>query len=211
MGTLRHRFARWVLAHRVAAFIIFGLITVFFALGLPDVRIQTIFDDLLPTDDPFVQVYKDHPNFGNPLTVLIMVQNTDGSIYNAETLQKVWNLSRDIDLAPAVNHDTVLSIAATKARYARATPYGIDMRPLMGDHPPSTPEEIAAFKQHVQMAPKVAKFLISEDGSAAFISAVFIGSRIDYGETFDYLRNMVEDARDAHHKVYLTVKPILIG
>ena len=38
--------------------------------AFPHVEIRTIFNDLLPTDDPFVQVYFDHPNFGNPLTDL---------------------------------------------------------------------------------------------------------------------------------------------
>ena len=50
----------------LAAGIFFGVVTIGFALGLPRVQLQTIFSDLLPRDDPFVQVYKDHPNFGNP-------------------------------------------------------------------------------------------------------------------------------------------------
>ena len=69
MYSLRFRLARWVLAHRRAAWLLFVAITVFFACGLPRVQLRTIFSDLLPKDDPFVQVYKDHPNFGNPLTV----------------------------------------------------------------------------------------------------------------------------------------------
>ena len=62
-----------------------------------------------------------------------MVKVRSGDIYNPETLDKIWRLSRDIDLAPAVDHDQILSIATEKARYSEATPFGIDSRPLMGE------------------------------------------------------------------------------
>ena len=67
-------------------------------LESPRVQLRTIFSDLLPRDDPFVQVFRDHPNFGSPLTVLVMIQRKDGDIYNSETLDKVWKFTRDIDL-----------------------------------------------------------------------------------------------------------------
>ena len=52
-----------------------------------------------------------------------MVKVRSGDIYNPETLDKIWRLSRDIDLAPAVDHDQILSIATEKARYSEATPF----------------------------------------------------------------------------------------
>ena len=211
MYSLRLRFARWVLAHRGASFLVFGLITAFFAAGLPKVQIRTIFSDLLPGDDPFVQVYKAHPNFGSPLTVLAMIRRTDGDIYNADTLNKVWQFTRDIDLAPGVDHDQILSITTEQARYSEATPEGIDMRPLMGDHPPQTPEELAAFRLHVDHAPNVRVFLISRDDHSTLVMATFIERKLDYRQAFDYLQDLAARTRDAHHEVYLAGQPLLIG
>ena len=119
----------------MSALILF-VITLFFACGLKSVELITIFSDLLPKNHQFVQTYKDHPNFGNPLTVTVMVKAREGDIYNPQTLQKVWDITRDIDLAPGVDHDQILSIATEKARYSRATPFGIDSQPLMGDRAP---------------------------------------------------------------------------
>lgn len=218
--SLRARLAMFVLAHRGLSYLLFALITAFFAAGLPKVKLQTIFSDLLPTDDPFVQVFRDHPNFGSPLTMMVMIRRTDvapGSadarptIYNAETLAKVWQMTRDIDLAPGVDHDQILSITTEKARYSEATPGGIDMRPLMSDHPPTTPEELADFRLHVDRAPKVREFLISRDDSAAIVMATFIEERVDYGTAFEHVQKLVEAARDAHHEVHLTGQPVLFG
>ncbi len=211
MYSLRLRLARWVLAHQKISFAIFILITAFFAAGLHKVQLRTIFSDLLPTDDPFVQVYKDHPNFGSPLTVMVMIRRTDGDIFNLETLSKVWKFTRDIDLAPGVDHEQILSITTEKARYSEATPFGVDMRPLMSDHPPQTPGELEEFRQRVAKASNVRTFLISPDDKSTIVMATFIESKVDYGQAFEYVQGLVEQARDAHHEVYLTGQPALIG
>ena len=210
-GSRRFRFAQWVMAHRGLMALAFVAITAFFAAGLRNVELKTIFSDLLPKDDPFVQVFKDHPNFGNPLTITLMVKNKDGDIYNAETLAKVWQLTRDIDLAPGVDHDQILSIATEKARYAEATPEGIDMRPLMENHVPATEEEIADFRRRVDKSPNARAFLISGDATATLINATFIEQRLDYGTAFKYVHDLVKNASDAHHEVYMAGQPALTG
>ncbi len=187
------------------------MITAFFAAGLHKVELRTIFSDLLPTDDPFVQVFQDHPNFGSPLTMMVMIRRTDGDIFNTETLDKVWKFTRDIDLTPGVDHEQILSITTEKARYSEATPFGIDMRPLMSDRPPQTPEEVADFRTRVGKASNVRTFLISPDDKSTIIMATFIEQKVDYGVAFEYVQGLVNQARDGHHEVYLTGQPALIG
>ena len=211
MYSLRFRIARWVLAHRTVSWVLFVLVTAFFLAGMPKVKLETIFSDLLPSDDPFVQTFKDHPNFGNPLTVAVMIKRKDGDIYNAETLAKVWKFTRDIDLTPGVDHDLILSVTTSKARYTEATPYGIDMRPLMGDIAPTTPEEVAQFKERVGKSPNTKVFLISGDDTATLITATFIEHQVEYGEVFEFVQKLAADARDEHHEIYVTGHPILIG
>ena len=211
MYALRYRLAHWVLAHRPAAWLFFIVVTAFFAAGLPRVHLRTIFSDLLPTDDPYVQVYKDHPGFGNPLTVAVMIKRRDGDIYNADTLAKVWQFTRDIDLVPAVDHDMILSLASSKARYSESTANGIDMRPLMTDRAPRSAEELTRFRLLVDKAPNARVFLISRDDTATLITATFIEHRLDYGLAFEHLQKLVQAARDEHHDVYLAGQPVLIG
>src|SRR3546814_18733127 len=62
MESFRFRFAALVMRHRGLTWLIFAVITAFFAVGIRNVQLKTIFSDLLPQDDPFVQVFKDHPN-----------------------------------------------------------------------------------------------------------------------------------------------------
>jgi len=56
MVRMRYQIARWVMAHHAITGVICGLITIFFAIGLRNVRIKPIFVDLLPRNDLFVQL-----------------------------------------------------------------------------------------------------------------------------------------------------------
>ena len=197
--------------HRVVSLVIIAAITLFFAAGLRHVELRTIFSDLLPKNHPFVQTYADHPNFGNPLTVTVMIKRKDGDIYNPETLQKVWNITREIDLVPSVDHDQILSIATEKARYSEATPYGIESQPLMGDHAPANDEEIEEFRLRVDKAPNARDFLISQDGSSTLVKATFIERLMDYGEIFDHVQALVAAEQDADHELYVAGQPMLTG
>ncbi|MGR8946950.1 MAG: efflux RND transporter permease subunit [Gammaproteobacteria bacterium] len=210
LGSFRFRLANWIMRYRGIVSALFVVVTLIFMKGLPDVEIRTVFNDLLPQDDPFVQVFFDHRNFGNPLTMAIMIKRKDGDIYNGETLRKVWKMTRDIDLAPGVDHDQIISISTEKLRFAKATPEGVDSRPLMSNKPPETPEEVAEFKSRVAISPNAQTFFISRDETATMVLATFLDT-IEYGEAFDYAQGLVEEARDANHEVYLAGQPVLTG
>jgi uncharacterized protein len=208
---VRHRIASLLLGHRFVALVAVGVVTAFFAAGLPHVQIKTVFSDLLPKGHPYAETYRDHPNFGNPLTMSVMIKVRDGTIYNPETLDKVWHFTRDIDLAPAVDHDQVVSITTEKARYAEATPSGVDVRPLMDDRVPTTAAEVDEFRRRVEASPLVRDFLVSADESATIVNATFIEHRLDYRESFNHVQALVEAARDERHEVHLAGQPALTG
>ncbi|GAA4095171.1 efflux RND transporter permease subunit [Zhongshania borealis] len=211
MDNYRFRLAALVMRNRFVVALLFLAVTVFFAIGMQGLTIKTIFSDLLPADDPYVQVFKDHPNFGNPLTVSVMIKRKNGDIYNTETLQKVWDFTRALDLTPGINHDTLISIATEKARYAEATPYGIDMRPLMGDSVPANRTEIDAFRKKVDQSPNVRTFYVSGDESATIITAAFIEDLLDYDVVFKSVQLLAKEYRDGNHEVYVVGQPILTG
>lgn len=207
---MNFRLAKWIMDRRGSVGIAFIIITLIFMIGIPHVQIRTIFKDLLPKNDPFVQVYYDHPNFGNPLLISVMVKRKQGDIFNHETLDKVWKMTRDLDLAPHVNHDTLISISTEKLRYAEATKDGVDLQALMDNHAPKTPEEINEFRKRVQQSPNARSFYISPDETATLITVAFLDS-VDYGESFKYVHDLVEKAQDADHIVYVAGQPILTG
>lgn len=212
MNTIRHRIAQLALASPLLSLLIALLITAFFGYGALRVEARTIFSDLFPSTHPFVQTYRDHPNFGNPLTVTIMVKRTDGKdVFNAETMEKIWNISRDIDLTPGVDHDQIVSLATEKARYTVLTADGIYSNPIMDDHPPATPEELQEVRRRINESPFARTFLLSEDQTAAVINATFIERLVDYKQVFDAVRALEAKYADEKHAIYVAGWPTLTG
>lgn len=196
--------------HHIAVSLAFVIATVYFSTGIKNVDIRTVFNDLLPKDDPYVQVYFDHRNFGNPMSVSIVVKRKNGSIYHPETLKKVWDITRELDLAPSINHDTVISISTEKLRYAEATAWGVSAHPLMENKPPETDEEVADFERRVGVSTNAKTFFVSRDETATMITAAFHDS-VDYGVAFEFTQNLVEKSRDADHDIFLAGQPTLTG
>ena len=212
MESLRHKIARLAVRNRWVTLGIALAITLFFGYGLLHIEARTIFSDLFPKTHPFVQAFKDHPNFGNPLTVTVMVKRTDGhDIYDAQTMDKLFQMSRDIDLVPGVDHDQIVSIATAKARYTVLTADGIYSNPVMDDQPPKTADDLAEIRRRVNESPYVSTFLVSQDGSAAIINATFIEGLVDYGVVFDKVQELVAKYSDANHRVYVAGWPMLTG
>ena len=179
---------------------------------MPKVDIRTIFADLLPADDPFVQTFKEHPNFGNPLTITVMVKRTDGElIYNEKTLQKVWDLTRDIDLIEGVDHDRIISITTEKANYAEATSMGVEMQPLMGDRIPQGAAELKDLQRRVERSPMARTYLVSSDEKATLIRAGFHEHLLDYGHVFSEVQRLAKEASDGSHTIRVVGQPVLTG
>ena len=207
---MRFRIAKWIMHHRFGVGMAFIIVTLAFMSQFPKVEIRTIYNDFLPTNEEFVKVFFAHRNFGNPLTMTIMIKNKNGDIYNAETLGKVYQMTRDIDLAPSIDHDQIISIATEKMRYAEATRDGIDTKPLMEAHAPKTEDEIAEFRRRVNISSGAQTFYISGDSTATLLNAAFLDT-IDYGASFKYVQELVEKNRDANHEVHLVGQPALTG
>src|SRR5690606_8890271 len=122
-----------------------------------------------------------------------------------------WNFTRDIDLTPGINHDSLISIATEKARYAEATPDGVDMRPLMEDSVPDTEEEIADFRRRVEQSPNVRTFYVSGDETATLVTAAFLENLLEYDVVFNQVQALADQYRDEHHELYVVGQPILTG
>jgi len=212
VNTFRHKIAHWTLKNPWVSLALALAVTVFFGFGAAQVQVKTIFSDLFPATHPFVQTYRDHSNFGNPLTVTIMVKRTDGKdIFNAETMEKVWNISRAIDLAPGVDHDQIVSIATEKARYTVITADGIYSNPIMDNHAPSTDEDLSEIRRRISESPNVRSFLVSGDQTAAIVNATFIERLVDYQQVFDTVQELTAKYSDGNHQVYVAGWPMLTG
>ena len=144
--------AEWLIDHRHAVAVVILLATCFLAWQVKHLDISTRFSDLAPRDHAYTRLFEKYPGFGSPFTVSLVIQKKTGTIYNPQTLEKIREATRLVDLIPGVDHDQILSIASRKVKYVEATVGGIQASNLLTGPVPRSTEEIARLREKIAAA-----------------------------------------------------------
>ena len=205
------RWAEWLYRYRFAALVGIILVTAFFVWELRNLDISTHFRDLYPRKHPYVQLFEKYPEFGSPFTVSLVVQVKKGDIYNYETLNKIQEATRLIDLIPGVDHNQVFSIASRKVKNVEATVDGIQSTTLLVGEVPQSPAEIAKLREKIRSTAGVMGTLVSVQEDAALVQATFIERTADYNVIFNGVNDIIKKLQDDKHELYTVGQPILTG
>lgn len=201
----------FLIRRRWAYLALAGTVSIFMLVGALRVTVRSTFSDLLPLRNPIVEVFKRYRNFSTPLTVQLLVEVKQGTVYNPQTLGKIYELTRDVDLLPNVDHEQIISMASTKARAIRPVPGGILSLPVMPDYPPKTQQEADEIKQRAEQAAGVVGIMVSPDGTAALVQAAFLENGLDYLEVFNRVRALRDKYRDTNTVVHPAGFVMLVG
>ncbi|MBI2313834.1 MAG: MMPL family transporter [Betaproteobacteria bacterium] len=219
---MRHRVthALHLLEERIFATpkLIFGailLITVFFALQIPALRMQSEFSDLLPQKHPFIQLHNEiRDTFGGASQIAVAIEVAEGTIFTNETLALVYRVTQAVDSLPGVNHNLVTSLTHRTARKVWLTETGeLNSQPYYD--PGKTrlsPEELDALRKDVQANPRVYGLMVSPDLRAALIKAQLNeGEGLDLRKTFEELQKVRASEATKGVKIHATGQPVLVG
>lgn len=221
MGNLRHSITRVLMRGETWLFanpkIVLGLIfaaTALFATQLPGLRIYTDFNDLLPQNHAYIQTYnRIKENFGGANVIILAVEVEQGTIFNDETLQLIYDATQGIDNLPSVNHNLVSSLTHRTSRKVYLNREGSFVSDSYYNpaNPTHTPAELEQIKKDVIANPQIYGLLVAPNLKAALIKAQLNEGGIDYAKTFAALQKVREQLAKPGHKVYATGNPVLTG
>ena len=197
--------------HRRSALITTVFLTLFFAWQTRHLNIATYFRDLYPKNHPHTNLLDQYPQFGSPLSVRLVIQVKHGTIYNPQTLEKIQQATKLVDLVPGVDHNQIFSIASTKTKLVAAAVGGIHASHLLVGAVPGEPHDLENLRAKVRSAPQVIGFLVSSREDAALIHVTFIERIADYAAIFAAVNDIINRIRDERHDVYAAGAPILSG
>src|SRR5215469_17961619 len=94
-------FGGYVLSYRKPLIAILIAITIFMAYCAIHVPIVTRFEDLFPSKDPNVLLYRQYRRqYGGAQTLVLMLRLHKGDIFNMKTLRMIQDLTRQVDILP---------------------------------------------------------------------------------------------------------------
>jgi uncharacterized protein len=207
-----YRLGMWLIDHRkVVAFVTYAFTAVmlFFTFRI---QMFTEFGDLLPYRHPFVQVHTRFANqFGGANNVTIMVEVKNGTIFNQETLTKIFKMTQIIDVLPGINHDQIDSIGHRSTRYLKLEGGSIATPPVMR-RAPASQRDVDEIRNIVHYSENLHGILVSLDDKAALLRANFFEGRVNYRQLFDDLNDkIIAPFQDEKTTVWVAGEPRLYG
>ncbi|MBI3300879.1 MAG: transporter, partial [Deltaproteobacteria bacterium] len=126
------------------------VVTLIFAAFALRLNLVSRFDEQLPQNHPFIQVYSQYaPTFGSANTIMLMLEVKEGTIFTQETLGKIFGMTQLLDRVHGVNHELVNSIAHRTNRRVRMMSGGFQVVEPVMEHAPKNADEVELVRRIV--------------------------------------------------------------
>jgi len=209
-----NNWAEKILSLRIILLVIAGVITVIAGFYASTISFKTVYEEILPQHHPYVDTHLAYGGqYGGPLTIKLIFESKEGSIYQADALKKIKTITEALDATPYVNHEQVFSIASRKVRRVKIDEFGANSIPLLpGDEPlPKSEKQLKAFSELVDSTPGVLGTYVSFDKTSAYFQASLIPGEIDYTKVFNYLNALSEQYSNDTFTLHMFGQPVLTG
>jgi predicted RND superfamily exporter protein len=182
------RLERAVFNHRGLVIALCALLTL--VLGVAAVLRLTLnasFDKMIPQSHPYIQNYLEHRNdlrgLGNALRVV--VENTQGDIYDPKYLEALRAISDELVLTPGVDRSWVKSLWTPAVRWTEVTEEGFRGGPVMPDNYDGSPRAIEQLQGNIARSGIVGSLVGNNFKSSMIVVPLLdrdpaTGARIDY-------------------------------
>lgn len=201
-----------LVSHRIPVVLVIALMTALMGYQASQIKIKTVFSDLLPKDHPYVAVnQRFQQTFGGSNMVSIMLETDKGDIFNANVLAKVQKLTVALQKVQGVDTYQIVSIASKKIKEVRASTEGVETHPLMWPELPKDAAAMAVLKESVLNNPLVYGPYVSLDMKATLVTADFNAANVDYTKAFEQIMALAKDATGDGVQVRVVGEPILYG
>ncbi|MNF23129.1 MMPL family protein [compost metagenome] len=182
-----NRLERLLFNNRLPIVFICAVLTIVFALQASKLVVNAGFENLIPQSHPFIRNYLENKadlrGLGNNLR--IVVENTQGDIYDPEYLVVLQKVNDQLFLTPGINRPFVKSIWMPAVRWTEVTEEGFRGGPVMPDTYDGSAQSIAELRTNIGRAGLLGN-LVSNDQRSSMIIAPLLEKYADSGEPIDY-------------------------
>jgi predicted RND superfamily exporter protein len=201
------RLLEWVTRHPKLVVAVSALITLFFALQVPNLKIETDGKSLIPADHPAI-IYSDKVQalfgLGEVIAIGIACEKNNEGVFNEHSLALLQRLTENIKRIEGVNPHNVISIAteeyiSTKGGVLRIAPFLEKI--------PQTQEDIRRLKEDVLSVGLYQGTLVSSDGVMAAI-VVELQQGIDRKKVYFDIKQRIAAEGEIPERIVVVGSPV---
>lgn len=172
--------------YRMFVIVICTLITLVLGWQATKLTINASFEKTLPTHQAYIQNYLTYEDeltgLGNALRIAVV--NPKGSIYTAEYMETLRQLSDEVFLMPGVDRVQMKSLWTPSTRWIGVTEEGLDGGPVIPENFDGSPESLQKLKTNVVRSGQIGQ-LVAADGQSSIVYMPLLGQDAT-GKTLDY-------------------------
>jgi len=177
--------------------------------AITGVTLRASLNEMLPSQHENVKLYEEFSDkFGGVNTVLVMVENKNGKVYDKEFLEKYKKISDTFYFHDANRKALFEAVNLRKTRAASGAQGQILVNPIMWPNLPKTDAEMEKFRLLIRG--QFNGYLISLDEKSLMIAAEFKDD-VDTAALVDFVENIRAEYEDGTVKLSVVGRPILLG
>ncbi|WP_369959758.1 RND family transporter [Pseudomonas benzenivorans] len=194
---------RLVFNYRPLFVLCMALITLLLGyMAVTRLEMRPSFEKMIPQSQPYIQNYLENRaslrGLGN--SVRVVVENTEGDIFDPEYLEVLKQVSDELFLTPGVDRAWMKSLWSPGVRWTEVTEEGFQGGAVMPDNYSGTPSDIELLRQNINRAGIVGSLVASDFKSSMLVVPLLdkdsaTGQGIDYHQ---FARVLEEKLRDQY-------------
>ena len=175
-----NRLERAVFNHRVVVMLLCLLATLVLGVMASKASLNASFEKMIPVGHPYIRNYLEHRDdlrgIGN--TLRVVVENTQGSVYDARYLDALKHVNDDLFLEPGVDRAWVKSLWMPAVRWTEVTEEGFQGGAVMPDTFDGSAASIEQLRLNVGRANLSGNLVAGDAKSSAIVLPLL--ARLDY-------------------------------
>lgn len=177
------------------------LVTVFFASQMRHLTLNAAYDQMIPSNHPFIENFMEHRNelagMGNALRIAVAVE--EGTIFDATYLDTLRQLNDDLFLLPGVDRPYMKSLWAPAVRWTGVTEDGLDGGPVVPDDYDGSRSSLDQVRINVERSGEIGH-LVADNYRSSIILVPLQDTIVATGEPIDYhaLSRQIEELREKY-------------
>ncbi|HSV70739.1 MAG TPA: MMPL family transporter [Methylibium sp.] len=177
---------RLVFNHRLVLLLVCAVLTACFAVQLRGLTVGASFDKMLPHSHPYIKNYLENRGQLRGLgdSVRVVVEATEGDIFDAAYLERLAKINDEIFLLPGVDRAWMKSIFTPVVRWVEVTEEGFTGGPVLPNDYDGSAKSIADLRLNIARAGVVGS-LVANDYRSSMIVVPLLAADAE-GRPVDY-------------------------
>lgn len=210
---------RLLFNNRFAVLLILSLLTLVFAYGLTQVRLDSSIEKYIPLNHEYIQnflVHKDSMKSG-VANVKVSIEINEGDIFTKEYMDTLSKINDEVFFVKGVDRSGMMSLWTPNVRWTEVTEEGFQGGPVIPSTYDASPASLEQVRQNVLKSGQVGR-LVSNDFRSSIIDVPLVEKDPDTGEKLSYQQfshDLEEKIRAKYgsdkYRIYITGTPKKLG